>query len=71
MSEEEDWSAGTFEGLVDAQRRTIAGWTPLQRLEWLEEAIDLALASGALERVFAEKQRLIDEAWAEIAGESD
>ncbi len=42
------WEASTWEGHARWQlERTLAA-TPLQRLIWLEEAIELAWASGAL-----------------------
>lgn len=44
------WESSTWEGNARWQlARTLAA-TPLQRLEWLEEALELAWAAGALER---------------------
>ena len=58
-----DWAAATFDGLRLEQRRAIATLTASDRFEWLNEAVALAMATGALGRAFAEKQRLIDVAW--------
>ena len=50
MAESSDiWKAG-WDDSRRAQLDAIARATPAQRLEWLEEALQLALASGALER---------------------
>lgn len=49
MPDENDWQCGW----EDARRRQLtAGFdaTPLQRLEWLEEMLDLAYRAGALPR---------------------
>ncbi|HVF21025.1 MAG TPA: hypothetical protein VNA14_12410 [Mycobacteriales bacterium] len=59
-----DWSPGTFDGARRAQARDIAALTPQQRLEWLDTALDLALASGALDRVRAERARQAEALWA-------
>lgn len=58
-----DWSAGTWEGLEREQRRRIAAATPAARLAWLEDALRLAHASGALQRARDERQRECDELW--------
>lgn len=48
------WESSTWEGNARWQlARTLAA-TPLQRLEWLEEALELAWAAGAIERRFPE-----------------
>jgi hypothetical protein len=50
MAESGDrWDAG-WEESRRAQLEAIARATPAQRLAWLEEALRLALASGALDR---------------------
>ena len=42
------WESSTWEGHARWQlARTLAA-TPLQRLEWLEEAIEIAWAAGAI-----------------------
>jgi hypothetical protein len=47
---EDPWASSTWEGHARWQlARTLAA-TPLQRLEWLEEALELAWAAGAMER---------------------
>ena len=45
----EAWDV-TWEASRAAQLRAIAKSTPAQRLEWLEQALRLALATGALPR---------------------
>lgn len=42
-----DWSAG-WESQEIATRQASLAATPAQRLEWLEEAIEIAWATGAL-----------------------
>ena len=59
-----DWEAATYQGAERAQQRSIARATPAQRLAWLEEALRLAAASGALQRVRAQRQADCDRAWA-------
>lgn len=46
---EPQWSAG-WVAQQRAQRRAWAATTPDERLRWLEEALELALVSGALQR---------------------
>jgi hypothetical protein len=47
---EDPWASSTWEGNARWQlARTLAA-TPLQRLEWLEETLELAWAAGAIER---------------------
>ena len=58
-----DWSAGTWEGLELAPARQVAAATPQQRMAWLEDALRLAYASGALQRARRERQRAADELW--------
>ncbi len=46
---EDPWASSTWEGNARWQlARTLAA-TPLQRLEWLEEALELAWAAGAIQ----------------------
>lgn len=59
----EDWSAGTFAGLPVPQRRAVAGASPAQRLAWLEEALRLAEASGALLRARRARRRACEALW--------
>jgi len=48
----------SFQAAREAQYREVAKSTPRQRLNWLEEALRLASASGALSRAeTAEKRR--------------
>jgi hypothetical protein len=49
----------TFAGAAEANRRAWAAATPTQRIEWLEQAQEIALASGAFEREIARR------AWAQ------
>lgn len=47
MSDENDWQCGW----EDARRRQLTAGldaTPMQRLEWLEEMLDLAYRAGAM-----------------------
>ena len=67
---EADWSLGTFEGVRRDQARRAAAATPAQRIAWLEEMLQLALASGALQRERRLKQREIDKAWYGLPAES-
>lgn len=59
-----DWSLGTFEGVERERERRLQKTTPAERLAWLEDALALAAASGALARARADKQREVDELWA-------
>ena len=43
------WDAASWEGAERAQLETMLTATPAQRLAWLEQAMRLAHASGALE----------------------
>lgn len=61
----DEWAVGTFDGLERVRARELAGLTPQQRLAWLEEAQELAHASGALARSREAKQREIDVLWGE------
>lgn len=61
---DDPWEAATFDGLERVQRRAQAASTPQQRLDWLGQAKDLALASGALTRTLAAKQRKLNALWA-------
>ena len=45
----------SWQGVVDAQVRARLRATPMQRLQWLEEALTMAHKSGALERLRAQK----------------
>lgn len=63
MSPESDWPVSYEASRADHARRW-AATTPAQRLRWLEDAVRLALSSGALEprgeladRTAAEGQR--------------
>lgn len=56
-------SVATWEGLELAQARRVAAATPQQRMDWLEQALRLAHASGALQRARRERQRAADELW--------
>ncbi len=49
------WEAASWEGAERAQLETMLAATPAQRLAWLEEAIRLAHASGALEAARRER----------------
>lgn len=57
------WTRATFAGTERAQADLIAQLTPDERVALLEELLDVAEASGALQRSREEKQRAIDRAW--------
>ena len=44
----EGWDAASWESVERAQLETMLAATPAERLAWLEEAMRLAHASGAL-----------------------
>jgi hypothetical protein len=58
------WGRATFGGTEQAQADVIAELTPDERLVLLEQLLDIAEASGALQRAREDKQRQLDEAWA-------
>ena len=49
-SDESGWGPGDHEGVAAAQRQAWAQTTAGERLAWLEQALEFALASGALAR---------------------
>ena len=51
----EGWDAASWEGVERAQLETMLAATPAERLAWLEEAMRLAHASGALEAARRER----------------
>ena len=51
----EGWDAVSWEGVERAQLKTMLAATPAQRLAWLEEAMRLAHASGALDAARRER----------------
>ena len=51
----EGWDATSWEGVERAQLETMLAATPAERLAWLEEAMRLAHASGALEAARRER----------------
>ena len=53
---EHDWPV-SWEASREAQFRAMARATPAQRLAWLEQALRLAQASGALSRAETPEQR--------------
>lgn len=61
---EDDWSAGTFDGAAAAQAARVAGLTPDQRMALLEDLLQVAADSGALQAAREAKQRAIDALWA-------
>ena len=50
-----EWDAASWEGVERAQLETMLAATPAERLAWLEEAMRLAHASGALEAARRER----------------
>ena len=51
----EGWDGASWEGAERAQLETMLAATPAERLAWLEEAMRLAHASGALESARRER----------------
>lgn len=58
------WDVATHEGARRALRREVAALTPDQRLQWLDDALTMALASGALERSRERRQQECHLLWA-------
>lgn len=61
---DDPWAAATFAGASAAQAGVAANLTPTQRVALLEELLQLAIASGSLQRARRAKQAEIDEVWA-------
>jgi uncharacterized tellurite resistance protein B-like protein len=60
----DDWVRTSFAGTERAQALIEAGLTPDARLELLEQLLEIAEASGALQRAREDKQLAIDTLWA-------
>ncbi|HEX3611748.1 MAG TPA: hypothetical protein VHU88_08695 [Sporichthyaceae bacterium] len=60
---EPTWEAATFEGAAEAQAAAVAALTPTQRVELLEQLLEIALTSGALQRSRQQKQLALDQLW--------
>ena len=58
------WNRATFAGTEQAQAEVVADLTADERLALLEQLLDIAEASGALQRSREAKQRVLDELWA-------
>lgn len=58
------WTRATFSGTERAQADVIAALSVDERLALLEQLVELAAASGALQRAREDKQRALDELWA-------
>lgn len=67
MSDDEAWAAATFHGTAAAQGDRIAALTATQRVALLEQLLEIAAASGALQRAREEKQRALDLLWSGTA----
>ena len=65
MTATDPWAAATFSGAERELRRSVAAATPQQRWEWLEDALALALSSGALERARRERQSACERKWSD------
>ena len=52
-----EWAAASFAGAREAAARDVAAATPQQRWDWLNDALMLALASGAIANERRERQR--------------
>jgi uncharacterized tellurite resistance protein B-like protein len=57
------WARATFRGTRQAQAEVIAALTPDERIALLEELLEVAQASGALQRARDDKQHQLDLAW--------
>ncbi|HEX3828847.1 MAG TPA: hypothetical protein VHV82_16420 [Sporichthyaceae bacterium] len=58
-----NWEAATFDGAAAAQADAVADLTPTQRVELLEHLLEMATASGALQRSRQDKQHALDLLW--------
>jgi uncharacterized tellurite resistance protein B-like protein len=58
------WARATFAGATEAQAQAIADLTAEARIALLEQLLEVALTSGALQRARDEKQRALDRLWA-------
>jgi hypothetical protein len=63
LTPEDAWTAATFDGAAGAQAEKVAALTATERVELLEQLLELAAASGALQRARDEKQRALDLLW--------
>lgn len=59
-----DWAGASFAGAAQAQAPRIRALSPQARMELLEELLELAEASGALERTRRDRQLAADAQWA-------
>ena len=57
------WDRATFAGTEKAQAQVIATLTPAARVALLEQLLEVARASGALQRAREQKQRALDALW--------
>lgn len=64
---DDGWDAATFAGARDAHDRAVSDLTPEARVALLEQLLEVAVASGALQRARDEKQRTLDELWGRSA----
>ena len=60
---DESWTAASFAGAAAAQADVVAALSPTERIRLLEQLIELATASSALQRSRADKQRAIGALW--------
>lgn len=61
---DDPWSRGTFAGTERAQADVVADLNADERLALLEQLLEIAEASGALQLSRQAKQRALDELWA-------
>lgn len=57
------WPDASYGGAERQLRRAVARATPQRRMAWLEEALELAQASGALTRVRRMRQAECERNW--------
>ena len=64
------WEGATFAGTEQALRERVAGWTPPERLAWLEQRLAEMHRDGLLEDVRRRRQEAADALWAAGPGQA-
>lgn len=57
------WPEASYDGAERRLRAAVAAATPQRRMAWLEEALELALATGALPRARRLRQQECERRW--------
>lgn len=63
MSSDAGWADASYGGAERRLRRAVTAATPQRRMEWLEEALELARAGGALAHARRLKQQECERLW--------